>query len=124
VSRVELILYQEPDGTVPILDWLDSLDPMARAKCRVRLERLAERGFALRRPEADFLRDGIHELRVKHRGINYRMLYFFHGKTRAVLSHGLSKQRAEIPARAIELALRHKAAFMASPYDHVCREVK
>jgi phage-related protein len=107
-----------------MLGWLDFLDPMARARCRVRLERLAELGFALRRPEADFLRDGIHELRVKHRGMNTRMLYIFHGKTTVVLSHGLSKQRAEIPARAIEVALRHKAAFMASPYDHVCREVK
>ena len=32
------------------------------------------------------------------RGINYRMLYFFHGRVAAVLSHGLTKERA-VPAK-------------------------
>jgi phage-related protein len=71
-----------------VLEWLDELPAKAQAKCRIRLERLRELGHQLRRPEADYLRDGIHELRIRLRRINYRMLYFFHGTTVAVLATG------------------------------------
>lgn len=92
----------------------------ARAKCFVRLERLSALGHDLRRPEADTLRDDIHELRVKHRNVNLRILYFFHGRT-AVVSHGFGKQRARVPEREIEVALRRKRAFQASPRTHAYR---
>lgn len=51
----------------------------------LRLERLGEVGHELRRPEADFLRDGIYELRVSLRGVHRRILYFFHGAVAAVV---------------------------------------
>jgi hypothetical protein len=34
-------------------------------------------GHELRRPEADFLRDGIYELRASLGGVHHRILYFF-----------------------------------------------
>jgi phage-related protein len=91
------------------------LPARAQDKCTVRIERLAELGHELRRPEADFLRDGIYELRAKHRGVNYRMLYFFHGRIAAVVSHGFAKQRAKVPAKEIKLALKRKERFEADP---------
>jgi len=60
----KVVLYREDDGSVPLLDWLDGLQPKVIAKCRVRIERLRELGHELRRPEAYYLRDGIYELRV------------------------------------------------------------
>ncbi|MGO9257708.1 MAG: type II toxin-antitoxin system RelE/ParE family toxin [Bryobacteraceae bacterium] len=39
-------------------------------------------GRELRRPEADFLRDGIYELRVSLRGVHFRILYFSTGRWR------------------------------------------
>ena len=80
------------------------MQPKALDKCTVRIERLAELGHELRRPEADFLRDGIYELRVGLQHVNYRMLYFFHGRTAAVVSHGVVKE-AEVPRREIEKAI-------------------
>lgn len=118
MPKIELVLYRGDDGTVPLLDWFETLVPKARAKCRVRLERLAELGHQLRRPEASYLRDDIYELRAKHAGVNYRMLYFFHGQTMVVLSHGFSKQRAKVPKREIDLALRRKEAFEEDPEVH------
>lgn len=88
----------------------------------VRIERLRELGHALRRPEADYLRDGIYELRAKHSGINYRMLYFFHDRTAVVLSHGIMKQAAEVPPKEIELAMRRKRIFCADPARHTHKE--
>jgi len=75
----------------------------------------------LRRPEADFLRDGIYELRVSHRGVHHRILYFFHGAIAAVVSHGLVKERAVAP-REINRAIERKKRFEANPPRHTYEE--
>jgi len=121
MPRTLVLLYAEADQTCPILEWLDGLPAKARSKCVVRLERLAELGHELRRPEADLLRDDIHELRIGLQGIHYRILYFFHGRDVAVLSHGVIKESA-VPPREIDLAVRRKAAFMADPDGHTYKE--
>jgi hypothetical protein len=50
----------------PTLGWSSirmQMDPIkVQDKCHLRLERLREMGHELRRPEADFLRDGIYEI--------------------------------------------------------------
>ena len=75
VPRTRLILFREQDGSIPVLDWLANLGAKARDKCRVRMERLGELGHELRRPEADYLRNGIYELRASLAGSQYRILY-------------------------------------------------
>lgn len=108
MARTEVFFFQErEDGTVPILEWLDELPMKVQAKCVGRLDRLAELGHELRRPEADYLRDGIYELRASHHGVHYRMLYFFAGKAVVVVSHGLTKER-EVPPREIHIAIERK----------------
>jgi serine protease Do len=47
------------------------------------------------------------ELRTKHAGVNYRMLYFFVGTAVVVVSHGIKKERA-VPPREIDRALRRR----------------
>mgnify|MGYP001576043674 FL=1 len=88
----------------------------------VKIERLRELGHELRRPEADSLRDGIYELRISRGGMNYRILYFFHGRVAAVLVHALVKER-EVPASDIEKALERKRQFEHNPAAHTYREV-
>src|SRR5262245_38367015 len=58
---------------------------------------LAEQGHGLRRPAADYLRDGIYELRAKAGRVQYRMLYFFDGRQAVVISHGIIKREAAVP---------------------------
>ncbi len=121
MPRTRVILYREPDGTVPLVEWLAEVPDRARDKCRLRLERLAELGHELRRPEADYLRDDIYELRVRLGSVNYRMLYFFHGREAVVVSHGLTKQR-RVPAKEINTAIERKKAFENDPDQHTFRE--
>lgn len=123
MPRTRVVLYREDDGTVPFLDWLDGLPLKARVKCQVRLMRLQSEGHELRRPEADYLRDGIYELRASLQGVNYRILYFFHGSTAAVVSHGLVKERA-VPSGEIEDAIRRRARFVADPQKHTYEEIR
>jgi phage-related protein len=102
--------------------WFNQLPAKVQDKCYLRLERLREMGHELRRPEADFLRDGIYELRVRLRGIHHRILYFFHGTIAAVVSHGLVKERV-VPPKEIDRAVVRKRRFEANPPLHTYEEV-
>jgi hypothetical protein len=62
------------------------------------------------------------ELRVKLRRVNYRMLYFFHPDTGAVLSHGLVKEK-RVPPKEIDRAAQHQAKFNQDPERHTHEEV-
>jgi phage-related protein len=115
---VEVIFFREAESkTPPMIGWLDGLPEKARLKCLVRLKRLEDLGHELRRPEADYLRDGIYELRASYKGVHFRLLYFFHGRSVVVLTHGVVKER-EVPTKEIDRALRAKDAFVGNPRFH------
>ena len=121
MPRTRVVLYREEDGSCPFLDWFSELPAKVQDKSYLRLERLREMGHELRRPEADFLRDGIYELRVSLRGVHHRILYFFHGTVAAVVSHGLVKERV-VPSKEIDRALERKKRFEANPRRYTYEE--
>jgi putative component of toxin-antitoxin plasmid stabilization module len=79
-------------------------------------------GFQLRRPNCDYLRDGIYELRAKHGTVNYRILYAFAGKNIALLSHGCTKEKT-VPQIEIERAIRNFAQYNKNPYKYSCERI-
>jgi phage-related protein len=85
------------------------------------VERLAAFGHELRRPVADLLRDGIHKLRIRKGHVNYRILYFFHGRDLAILGHAITKEDA-VPEGEIDRRLRRKRAFESDPEGHTYSE--
>jgi phage-related protein len=120
MPHIRVVFYKDADGTVPVLEWLARLrtrNAKAFAKCLVRVERLEQAGHELRRPEADVLRDGIYELRAKEGTVQYRILYFFHGRTAAVLAHCLTKED-RVPDADIKRALQRKRQFESDPSAH------
>lgn len=124
MPTTEVLFYQDDRGRAPVVEWLEQLrrtEPIAYAKCAAVIQRLVEAGFELRRPTADMLRDGIRELRARHGLLNYRILYFFHGKNVAILAHALTKEK-QVPPDDIDLALRRKQALEANPKQHTYRE--
>ncbi len=121
---IDVVFYEDGRGGVPVLEWLDELrktNKKAYAKCRVRIERLAEMGHLLRRPETDYVEDDIRELRARVGKVQYRMLYFFHGQERAVLVHALTKEDA-IPESDLNRARSRKHEFEADPGKHSYEE--
>jgi phage-related protein len=120
MPETTVVIFADDDGSAPLLDWLDQQIPKVQDKCLVKIERLGELGHEIRRPEADYLRDGIYELRVRHQRVQYRMLYFFH-ETRAVLSHGLTKE-GKVPDKEIDRAIENKVKFELDPDQHTYRE--
>jgi len=114
MPRTRLVLYREADGTVPVLVWMESLPVKAGEKCRDALKRLRELGHELRRPEADYLRDGIYELRIRFGRQNLRILYFFDGRSAVVAAHGLTKERG-VPDADVERALARWRNYRVNP---------
>ena len=123
MPQTDIVIYQESTDDVPLVDWLVSLPEDARTKCRLKIRRLAEVGHELRRPEADYLRNGIYELRIGHRGINYRILYTFVGHRIALLTHGIVKE-SRVPSKEIDEAILRKTKWETSPKPHTYKETE
>lgn len=125
MPKTRVVFFRESDGSVPYKTWLDThvarRDRRAAMKCTVRLELLRDHGSDLRRPYADYLRDGIYELRLEFGGVNYRILYFFHRAEAVVVTHGLTKE-AKVSAGEVDLAVRRKGLFESNPGRHTYEE--
>jgi phage-related protein len=114
MPETQVVFYQETDGEVPVLDWLMQLVKQNRkgyANCVARIGQLAANGYELRRPAADYLTDGIYELRAKHIRVQYRILYFFHGQNVTILAHAITKEEEAVPAVDIERA-QERSSFI------------
>ena len=127
MPRIQVFFYKEKGlaGSVPVLQWLRTIrrkDRRGFAKCWERIQRLIEFGHELRRPHADLLRDRIHELRVRHGKVQYRLLYFFHGQDVAILAHAIIKRGAKVPAAEIDLAVERRRQFENAPGEHAYEE--
>ena len=64
------------------------------------------------------MKDGIYELRAKHRNVQYRLLYFYHGENIAIIDHGIIKEQSAVPLKEIERALNRKQKFEQNPTQH------
>lgn len=108
VPTTRILIYCNERKESPLLTWLEGLrkrNPKARAKCLTLMLHLEREGHELRRPHADYLRDGIRELRMHLGRVQYRILYSFHGRDVAILTHGLVKER-QVPDDEIEFAIK------------------
>jgi putative component of toxin-antitoxin plasmid stabilization module len=126
MPQTQVFLYKESDGKVPVLDWMKELrrkDVAGYAICLARARMLAAIGHELRRPHADYLRDGIYELRAKRGRVNYRILFFYHGRNVALLSNGFVKER-EVPEIEIERAIQRKRRYEQNPTLHRATEIR
>lgn len=124
MDQVELYFYREEDGSIPVREWLlelEDLQPKAHAACVHRLMMLEIFGNQMRRPHADYLEAGIYELRVRHGTLNYRLLYFFHGRRVAIIAHALMKEKS-IPKSDLIRAKWRKSLFEKNPEKHRARE--
>jgi phage-related protein len=121
VTETRIIFYQDELGEAPVLDWLKVLlkkDRKGYANCVARIQQLASSGYELRRPAADYLDNGIYELRAKHIHVQYRILYFFYGQNVAILAHAITKNTDQVPVVEIERAMKRKQLFEKNPKIH------
>jgi hypothetical protein len=107
MPRTRVAFYQEADGEAPVVNWLRELlktNERAWSNCRARIGLLAQSGHE-------------YELRAKQGHVQYRLLYFFHGREVAILAHSLRKEE-KIPVVDIERTIKRKKLFEANPKAH------
>ena len=107
----KIIFYEDEKGC-PVKDFVLKLDAEEKKKIMTNIEYLEEVGFNLRRPQGDYLRDGIYELRVTLSGNNTRTLYFFCYETNIVLTHTFVKKHKKCQKKEIEKAIKCKEIFL------------
>ena len=118
---LRLLAFRTRNGRVPFSEWMQDLkrkDEHAYVRCKERVDSLQALGHRLRRPHADTLRDGIHELRANLGRARYRILYFFSGTEAVVLSHAIIKKSGRVPDREIQRAVRRRKEYLADPETH------
>ena len=79
MPQTAVYFYRDAEDDSPVLDWFSELrrsNRKAFAHCLAKLRLLQATGHALRRPAADYLRDGIYELRAKQGTVQYRAGHF------------------------------------------------
>ncbi len=108
-----VLYYESADGKCPVKESIDARDERNQANILAVIAALQERGPNLPRPYADFLEDGVHELRIRLSGDRVRILYFFCFKDFAVLTNVLSKKTDKVPIADIKEAKRCRTDFPA-----------
>ncbi len=101
---MKIKFYEDPDGRIPVREFLDSLDIKMLQKMLRSVQALQDMGVSLRMPLSESLDDGIFELRAKVGTNISRVMYFFVIGNRAVLTHGFIKKTQKTPPREIERA--------------------
>ena len=119
LATINVIFFAE-HGNAPALEWLVEQPAKVQDKFDFVIEQLEQSGSTLSRPYAAPLRDKIYELRVRHQNVNYRLLYFFHGRVAAVLAHGCTKE-AQVDDTDIDRAVARRLRYLTNPNAHTYR---
>jgi phage-related protein len=98
----QIHFYEDHRGKSPVLDFINDLSPMDRARVNNGLRLLEEFGIDLGMPHARRIEGRLWELRP---GGN-RLFYFLYTERRFVILHGFRKQSMKTPEKEIATALR------------------
>ena len=101
---MNILYFIDNRGQSPVKEFIDELPLDEQAKIFAYIDELRKQGHNLRRPLADYVQDGIYELRPK----SNRLFYFFFLKENVVIVHAIKKKTYKIPKKDIELCLKRK----------------
>ncbi|MBF0490910.1 MAG: type II toxin-antitoxin system RelE/ParE family toxin [Candidatus Omnitrophica bacterium] len=96
--------FVDEHGRSPVEEFIGGLTEKEDMKVRAYIKILKEFGHNLRRPVADYLGEGIYELRPQA----HRIFYFFFMKDSAVLLHVIRKKTDKIPINDFNLCIKRK----------------
>lgn len=108
----EVLYYTTIDNKCVIEEFINRQPAREKFKILNWVEQLQREGPYLPRPYADLLEDGIHELRIKLKGKQVRILYFFYYKDYIVLTHAFIKTTSKVPIKEILKAKKYREKFL------------
>ena len=108
---VEVEFYRKMNGTIPVQDFLYSLNPKLRAKAFKDIELLRIMGNELKEPYVKPIKGvrnkGLYELRIKFSSDIARIFYFIYYNNKFVLLHGFVKKTMKTPENEINKARKY-----------------
>ena len=105
--------YEKENGEIPVINFIDSLEPKMGAKVLSLIEILEEKGNQLRLPYSECLEDGIFELRCKFGSDITRTLYFFYEGANIILTNGFVKKTQKTPVQETKLAKLRREDYLS-----------
>lgn len=123
-TKWNLLYYVAQDGSIPVKEYIEKLSFRERAKTMAYIELLEGKGPNLPRPYADILQDGIHELRIKLKGTQVRVLYFFCYQSNIILTNVFDKHTQRVPVDKIDKAKDNRDDFLRRYSDDEIRRMR
>lgn len=115
-----VVFYKKKNGEIPVLQYLQELNPKMKAKAFSEIDLLEKHGRNLREPYVKPIvgekYKGLFELRVKFSSNISRIFYFSFQQNTFVLLHGFTKKANKTPVAELEKALKYK-----EDYERRCR---
>lgn len=108
---MDIIFYRKEGGRSPIEDFISKCSEQEKLEIVAHLDALSQLGFKARRPLADYLEDGIYELRVRVMKKQFRVLYFFFHQDKIIITNAFVKKSTKIYMAEIEMAKRIREDF-------------
>ena len=112
MEEYEIELYEKVDGTCPVAEFFESLEPKMWAKVARNIDLLALHNITLREPLVKPVEDGIFELRTQVGNNVTRVFYFFFTGKKIILTNGFTKKTQKTPRKYIEVALAYKTDYV------------
>ena len=107
--------YKKKNGSIPVVDFLLSLNPKMRAKAFSEIELLERHCTSLREPYVKPIvgnkYKGLFELRVKFSSDISRIFYFTFKNNTFVLLHGFNKKTDKTPTSELDRAMKYKEDY-------------
>lgn len=113
MKRFRCVYYQADSGKTPVREFVDSLHDRTQQKYFQVAALLEDYGKSLPKPHADFIGDGIYELRFFGIEGKIRILYFFYYGNKIVFTNGFVKKIQRTPKKEIELAQSRRSLYIA-----------
>ena len=101
---ISVCFFVDERGGNPVKEFIENLPLKDQAKIMAYFNELKKQGHQMRRPMADYLGEGIYELRPR----DNRIFYFFYLRETAVLLHAIRKKTDKIPQGDMNLCVKRK----------------
>ena len=113
MEEYEIELYEKLNGSCPVAEFMDELEPKMWAKVSRNIDLLAEHNINLREPLVKPMGEGIFELRTQQGSDITRIFYFFFVSKKIILTNGFVKKTQKTPRKYIDIALEYKNDYMS-----------
>jgi hypothetical protein len=105
-KKAKVELYEKITGKVPVLEYIQNLEPKHQAKVYREIDLLEKFGNELHYPHVDTIKGdkykGLMELRIEFALNLFRILFFLPKNNKAILLHGITKKKQETPKKELD----------------------